>query len=51
MSVREAASYIGISQRKFRELIATRCIRKVRIGSRIIVRRKDIDSYLESKAS
>lgn len=52
LSVQEAASYIGISVRMLRELLALRKIKKVRIGAkRIIVRRKDIDDYLESLAS
>lgn len=52
MSVRQAADYIGISVRLVRELIASRKIKKIRIGERrIIIRRVDIDAYLESIAN
>ena len=47
MSVREASFYLGISERKLRESIARRDIRHVRFGSRIILRKQDIDSWLE----
>ncbi len=51
LNVKEGALYIGISQRKLRELLAEGVIRKIRIGSRVIIRRKDIDEYLEGLAS
>jgi excisionase family DNA binding protein len=47
MSVKEASFYLGISERKLRESIARRDIRHVRFGSRIILRKQDIDSWLE----
>jgi excisionase family DNA binding protein len=47
MSVLEACFYVGISERKLRELIARGDIRYVRLGSRIILRKQDIDSWLE----
>lgn len=49
MNVIEAATYIGISPRKLRDLIANREIRQVRIGTRCLLRLVDIDKYLESK--
>ena len=51
LKVREAANYMRISERKLRELIATRELKIVRIGRRIIVRKVDIDKYMEQLAS
>ena len=51
MSVAELAIYFGVSERKTRELIALRSFKVVRFGSRILVRVKDADQYLESLAS
>lgn len=48
MSVEEASLYIGIAKRSLREKIANREIKHVRIGRRIILRRVDLDAYLES---
>lgn len=50
MSVHEAASYLGVCERFVRELIAKRELRHVRLGKRIILRKIDLDAYLESKA-
>lgn len=50
MAVAEAAIYMGISERKLRELIAIRDIRSVRIGRRVILRRIDIDAFIETRA-
>ena len=47
MSVKEASFYLGISERKLRESIARRDIRHVRFGSRIILRKQDLDSFLD----
>ena len=47
MSVLEACFYVGISERKLRELIARGDIRYVRLGSRILIRRIDLDQFLE----
>jgi excisionase family DNA binding protein len=51
MSVGEAALYLGISQRKLRDLIAFREVRCCRIGRRIILRRVDLDAFLKSLAT
>jgi excisionase family DNA binding protein len=51
MNVLEAADYMRISERKVRELIATCELKSVRIGSRVIVRRVDIDDFMEYLAS
>ena len=48
MSVSEGASWIGVSERKIREEIALKKLKVVRIGRRIIVRLKDLESYLDS---
>ena len=47
MSVKEASFYLGISERKLRESIARHEVKHVRFGSRIILRKQDIDSWLE----
>jgi excisionase family DNA binding protein len=47
MSVKEASFFLGISERKLRESIARRDVKCVRFGSRIILRKQDIDSWLE----
>ena len=47
MSVKEASIYIGVSERKLRESIATGDVQHVRFGSRIIMRKQDLDSFLE----
>jgi len=48
MSVKEAATYLGVSERKLRDSIARGDVKHVRFGSRIILRRQDLDSMLES---
>jgi excisionase family DNA binding protein len=50
MNVPEASSYMRISERKVRELIATRQLKCVRIGRRVIIRRADIDDFMEQQA-
>lgn len=50
LNVPEAASYIGISQRTLRSLIADRKIRVIRLGGRVILRRIDIDRFLDQHA-
>ena len=47
MSVQEASFYLGVSQRKLRSSIANHEVRHVRFGSRIILRKQDLDSFLE----
>ena len=43
----EAAAYIGISPRKFREEFYQGQIRGAKIGTRLIFRRVDLDNYIE----
>ena len=47
MSVKEASFYLGISERKLRESIARHEVKHVRFGSRVILRKIDLDSFLE----
>ena len=47
MTIPEAAIYVGISERKLREEIAKRRFKTIRLGSRLIVRAKDIDAALD----
>ena len=49
MSVKEACKYLIISERKLRDLIAEGDVRHVRLGSRIILRRQDLDLFLEGR--
>ena len=48
MSVCEAACYLGICVRSVRDKIATLELKHVRFGSRIILRKVDLDAYFES---
>ena len=45
----EAAFYLRIGERKLRQLIAERDIRTCRIGRSVVIRRVDLDNYLESQ--
>jgi excisionase family DNA binding protein len=47
MSVKEASIYLGVSERKLRESLAIGDVRHVRFGSRIIMRKQDLDLFLE----
>ena len=47
MSVKEASIYLGVSERKLRESLAIGEVRHVRFGSRIIMRKQDLDLFLE----
>ena len=47
MSVKEGSVYLGVSERLLRERIARGDVKHVRFGSRIILRRQDLDSFLE----
>lgn len=47
MSVPEFAQYVGIGIRTAREEIAKRRVKFVRLGKRIILRKGDVDAYLE----
>ena|GEM_PF-3561524 len=49
MSVLEAREYLNISERKLRDLIACAALRYARIGKRIILRKQDLDSFLEGR--
>ena len=49
LNVRDASAYLTICERKLRELIALREIRQCRIGRRIVIRRVDLDNYLEEQ--
>ena len=47
MSAKEAATYLRVSERKLRDSIARGDVRHVRFGSRIILRKVDLDSFIE----
>lgn len=47
MSYRDAASYLGISERGMKQLAAEGKVRKVQIGSRVLFDRSDVDEYVE----
>lgn len=47
-SVEDAADLIGISRRTIYELIRTRELGSVKIGTRRLIRQADLVSYLES---
>jgi excisionase family DNA binding protein len=49
MSVKEASFYLGVSERKLRGSIAMGDVRHVRFGSRIILRKQDLDLFLEGR--
>lgn len=46
-SVDEAADMIGISRRSIYELLRSGQLRSVKIGARRLVRRSDLDTFLE----
>ncbi len=46
-SVKEAANYIGISERNLRSKISSGELKVVRLGRRIIIRLKEIEGFLE----
>ncbi len=48
LSIKEASYYIGISERKLREMVYSGKIKAIRLGGRIILRRSHIDEELES---
>lgn len=47
MSVAEGALFIGASERKLRASIANHEVKHVRFGTRIILRRQDLDAFLK----
>jgi excisionase family DNA binding protein len=49
LKVKEAAIYLGVSERKLRDSIARGDVRHARFGSRIILRRQDLDLFLEGR--
>jgi excisionase family DNA binding protein len=51
MSVRETALYLTTSERFLRGQIADRRIRFAKVGGRMILRREDLDLFLESRLS
>jgi excisionase family DNA binding protein len=50
-SVKEAAIFVGVSERLLRSVIARGEIKYVRFSSRIILRKQDLDSFLEGKVA
>lgn len=50
LAVREAAIYLGISERYLRELVARREIDHVRFGKRILFRPADLDRFISDNA-
>lgn len=51
MNCVEAAHYIGVSERKLRDSISNGDIKVIRFGSRLILRKSDLDNFLESLAA
>jgi excisionase family DNA binding protein len=51
LSVDEAADYLRISRASVWRLLRNRAIARVRIGKRTVVRRVDLDSFLERAAA
>jgi len=47
MSVKQACSYVGVSERTLRSSIAKHEVKHVRFGSRVILRKIDLDAFLE----
>jgi excisionase family DNA binding protein len=46
-NVTEASEYLGIGERTLRQLIWDREVRVVRFNRRIIIRKSDLDKFLE----
>ena len=51
MNISEAASYLTVSERFLRGQIAERRIRFAKVERRIILRRKDLDLFVENRLS
>lgn len=47
LSAREAARYIGVSERTVRSWIADRKIKVARLGGRVVLRLVDVDRFIE----
>jgi excisionase family DNA binding protein len=46
MSVKESCVYVGLSERKLRQVIASGQLKVARIGAKIIIRRSSLDELL-----
>ena len=51
MNAKELSAYLGISERKIRSDAAQGILPSVRIGGRVIFRLKDVDCFLEKRAT
>ena len=51
LNVREAAQYLTCSERKLRAEIAEGHLKVCKFGSRIVIRLKDLDEFLEGLAA
>lgn len=49
MSVPEASRALGIGVRTLREFIARRRIKSVRIGRRVLLRKQDLEKFVEGR--
>ena len=47
LNVEEAADYLRVSRATIWRLLSTKELRRVRIGGRTVIRRVDLDSFLE----
>ena len=47
LHVEEAADYLRVSRATIWRLLSTKELRRVRIGGRTVIRRVDLDSFLE----
>jgi excisionase family DNA binding protein len=47
LNVEEAADYLRVSRATIWRLLSTKALRRVRIGGRTVIRRVDLDSFLE----
>jgi excisionase family DNA binding protein len=50
LNVEEAADYLRVSRATIWRLLSTKELRRVRIGGRTVIRRVDLDSFLEQAA-
>jgi excisionase family DNA binding protein len=47
LNVEEAADYLRVSRATIWRLLSTKALRRVRIGGRTVIRRLELDSFLE----
>jgi excisionase family DNA binding protein len=47
LNVEETADYLRVSRATIWRLLSTKELRRVRIGGRTVIRRVDLDSFLE----